>query len=56
MLQNAMGVAALNTIPMVPFNLTAGTLGLLLVFRTNASYGRWDESRKLWGLVTNRIR
>eukprot|EP00193_Tetraselmis_chui_P011726 CAMPEP_0177786868 /NCGR_PEP_ID=MMETSP0491_2-20121128/21164_1 /TAXON_ID=63592 /ORGANISM="Tetraselmis chuii, Strain PLY429" /LENGTH=297 /DNA_ID=CAMNT_0019308131 /DNA_START=191 /DNA_END=1084 /DNA_ORIENTATION=+ len=48
--------AALWTLPMQPFTLTAGTLGLLLVFRTNASYGRWDESRKLWGLVTNRIR
>lgn len=48
--------AAIMTIPMLPFNLTVGTLGLLLVFRTKASYGRWDEARKLWGLVTNRIR
>uniref|UniRef100_A0A7S1X865 Uncharacterized protein n=1 Tax=Tetraselmis chuii TaxID=63592 RepID=A0A7S1X865_9CHLO len=55
-LKTQLGVAALQTLPMMPFNLTAGTLGLLLVFRTNASYGRWDESRKLWGLVTNRIR
>ena len=28
----------------------------LLVFRTNASYGRWDEGRKLWGLMINRSR
>ena len=26
------------------------------VFRTNSSYGRWDEARKLWGSVTNRSR
>lgn len=39
-----------------PFNLTSFALSLLLVFRTNASYGRWDESRKLWGGVVNRTR
>lgn len=27
---------------------------LLLVFRTNASYGRFDEARKLWGNIVNR--
>ena len=27
-----------------------------IVFRTNASYGRWDEGRKLWGLMINRSR
>ena len=27
-----------------------------LVFRTNASYGRWDEARKMWGLMINRSR
>ena len=26
------------------------------MFRTNSSYGRWDEARKLWGSVTNRSR
>lgn len=26
------------------------------VFRTNASYGRWDEARKMWGLMINRSR
>ncbi len=23
---------------------------------TNSSYGRWDEARKMWGLVVNRSR
>ena len=26
------------------------------VFRTNASYARWDEGRKMWGMVLNRTR
>ncbi len=28
-------------------------LGLLLVFRTNTSYDRWWEARKLWGQLVN---
>lgn len=28
-------------------------LGLLLVFRTNSSYARWWEARKLWGKLVN---
>ena len=31
-------------------------LSLLLVFRTNAAYGRWDEARKMKGLLLNRSR
>lgn len=31
-----------------PFTLTSAVLGLLLVFRTNASYDRYWEGRKLW--------
>ncbi len=23
---------------------------------TNSSYGRWDEARKMWGLIVNRSR
>ncbi|KAI3427099.1 hypothetical protein D9Q98_007038 [Chlorella vulgaris] len=38
------------------FNLTAFALSLLLVFRTNSSYDRWWEARKLWGGVVNRSR
>ncbi len=36
--------------------LTSPALSLLLVFRTNASYERWDSARKMWGLVLNRSR
>jgi putative membrane protein len=28
-------------------------LGLLLVFRTNTAYERWNEGRKLWGQLVN---
>ena len=39
-----------------PINLTSFALSLLLVFRTNSSYGRFDEARKMWGLMLNRTR
>jgi len=38
------------------FTVSAFALALLLVFRTNSSYDRWWEARKLWGLLTNRCR
>lgn len=40
----------------LPFSLTAPALAFLLVFRTNSSYGRFDEARKMWGGVLNRLR
>ncbi|GJP57149.1 hypothetical protein CLOM_g16188 [Closterium sp. NIES-68] len=40
----------------LPFSLTAPALSFLLVFRTNSSYGRFDEARKMWGLMLNRSR
>ncbi|CAM6093030.1 unnamed protein product [Calypogeia fissa] len=43
-------------VPSLPFQLTAPALALLLVFRTNASYGRFDEARKAWGSNVNRSR
>jgi putative membrane protein len=36
--------------------LIATPLGLLLVFRTNASYDRFWEARKLWGSIVNESR
>lgn len=36
--------------------LVGVALGLLLVFRTNASYDRWWEGRKLWGGIVNETR
>jgi len=32
-------------LPSIPFTLSSPALGLLLVFRTNASYARWMEAR-----------
>jgi len=43
-------------LPLNLFTLTAPALGLLLVFRTNTCYGRWDESRKTWGAIINKTR
>jgi len=42
--------------PLSLFQLTAPTLGLLLVFKTNAAYGRWDNARKVWGSIINKTR
>jgi len=42
--------------PMDVFNILSPSLGLLLVFRTNSSYNRWDEARKFWGLNINHTR
>ncbi|KAK9838098.1 hypothetical protein WJX81_001298 [Elliptochloris bilobata] len=38
------------------FNLTSFALSLLLVFRTNTSYSRWMDARKVWGGILNRSR
>lgn len=46
----------LLSLPMEPFSLSSPALGLLLVFRTNASFGRWTEARKAWGAVVNNCR
>jgi predicted membrane chloride channel (bestrophin family) len=43
-------------LPISIFTLTSPTLGLLLVFRTNACYARWDDSRKIWGDIINKCR
>eukprot|EP00976_Prorocentrum_cordatum_P058895 1174019-Prorocentrum_minimum.AAC.1 len=43
-------------LPMSIINVPASALSLLLVFRTNASYDRFWEGRKLWGALVNRSR
>lgn len=35
-------------LPALPFTLSSPALGLLLVFKTNASYARWSEARTTW--------
>jgi len=44
------------TLPLNPFTLASSSLGLLLVFRTNTAYQRWDEARKNWGMNINHTR
>jgi predicted membrane chloride channel (bestrophin family) len=41
------------SLPALPFTLSSPALGLLLVFRTNASYGRWLEARTLWARIVS---
>ena len=41
------------SIPLTGHTLIGAVLGLLLVFRTNASYDRFWEGRKLWGGIVN---
>jgi putative membrane protein len=36
--------------------IVSTAMGFLLVFRTNASYDRWWEGRKLWGAIVNTCR
>eukprot|EP00210_Caulerpa_lentillifera_P004218 g4023.t1 len=36
--------------------LASFALSLLLAYRTNSSYRRWEEARSLWGLLLNRAR
>lgn len=43
-------------IPDTAHGLIGGVLGLLLVFRTNSSYDRFWEGRKLWGALVNDCR
>ncbi len=43
-------------IPSIAHTLLGVALGLLLVFRTNASYDRFWEGRKLFGALVNRSR
>lgn len=41
------------TVETAPWTIIGLALGLLLVFRTNASYDRFWEGRKLWGGLVN---
>lgn len=44
------------TLPLTPFTLTSSSLGLLVAFRSNTAYSRWDEARKNWGKNINHTR
>lgn len=43
-------------VPLAAHSLIGLALGLLLVFRTNASYDRYWEGRRLWGSIINESR
>ena len=43
-------------LPTMPFTVLMPALSLLLVFRTNTGYARWNEARTLWGGVVNNCR
>eukprot|EP00979_Chaetoceros_neogracilis_P001570 scaffold269_cov245-Chaetoceros_neogracile.AAC.19 len=43
-------------LPALPFTLSSPALGLLLVFKTNASYARWSEARTTWSKVVSHTR
>ena len=42
--------------PPIAHTILGVALGLLLVFRTNASYDRWWEGRRMFGMIVNRSR
>merc|ERR1719262_1053132 len=44
------------SLPALPFQIAMPALSLLLVFRTNTAYSRWNEARTLWGGVVNTTR
>lgn len=50
------GVFPSLQIPTAPFDLTTFALALLLVFRTNTSYDRFEDVCSLWGSMANRSR
>jgi len=43
-------------LPALPFTIASPALSLLLVFRTNTGYARWNEARTLWGGLINNCR
>jgi len=43
-------------LPALPFTILMPALSLLLVFRTNTGYARWNEARTLWGGLINNCR
>ena len=44
------------SLPALPFSIAMPALSLLLVFRTNTAYFRWNEARTLWGGIVNTCR
>jgi ion channel-forming bestrophin family protein len=45
------GATPANNWLLTPFSMLTFAVALLLVFRTNSSYGRWWEARTIWAKV-----
>lgn len=43
----------LLALPSLPFSLISPSLGLLLVFRTNTAYSRWNDARNYWSSISS---
>ena len=43
-------------LPHIPLALFGSSIGLIVAFRNNSSYGRWWEARTLWGGIVNNSR
>jgi len=48
--------AMMMVLPMQCFSLTSAALGLLVTFKTQQCYGRFDDARGQWGLIVNESR
>jgi len=44
------------SLPIEPFTITSMAVGLLVTFRTQTSYGRYNEARLLWNVTASRSR
>lgn len=44
------------TLPTLPVSVLGAAIGIFVSFRTNSSYDRWWEGRKLWGRMINSSR
>lgn len=47
---------ALHALPTLPVSVLGAAIGIFVSFRTNSSYDRWWEGRKLWGRMINSSR
>ena len=49
-------LASMMCIPSTPHSLLVSSLGLLLVFKTNSAYGRFQEGRQIWERIQSTSR
>lgn len=49
-------ISSAVVLPVLPFGIVGGALGIFVSFRTNQAYARWWEARQLWGRMINSSR